>query len=88
MDTGRSLRVWTGSRPCMGRVMSDSTVYVEGREGDRGPLPPPFLHSFFIALAPLLSCSPTRCSATALFRAPLVLFALPCRGGLRRSPPR
>ena len=30
------------------------TVYGEGHEGDRGPLPPPFLHSFFtLALLPL-----------------------------------
>ena len=42
--------------------MLDSAVYVEGHEGDRGPLPPPFLHSFFIALTPLLPYSLLRCS--------------------------
>jgi hypothetical protein len=46
------------------------TVYGEGHGGDRGPLPPPFLQSFFIATAPPLPCSPT--PRSSFFIAPLL----------------
>jgi hypothetical protein len=36
-----------GYRPTTEGMVRISAVYGEGHEGDRGPLPPPFLHSFF-----------------------------------------
>ena len=63
--------------------MSDSAVYVEGHEGDRGPLPPPLLHSFFIAPAPLLPCSLLCCSVFSL--SCFALLLVPARAPLFRS---